>query len=143
MDPSTNLAIISDYICDDDINIQTETLLKTPHIHAINIPGTVPYCKSTHHEFKYINFYNSYVKKHGVSIFRAGSLTEYHKYTLQNLLSLYTEKITGLPRTYSYLIRSYDETFTDAVQDINMSCHIIYLQKLKCGWKFSRNRSLV
>ena len=111
--------------------------MKTPHIHAINIPGTVPYCKSTHHEFKYINFYNSYVKKHGVSIFHAGSLTEYHKYALQNLLSLYTEKIIGLPRTYSYLIRSYDETFTDAVQDINMSCHITYLQKLKFGWKFS------
>ena len=76
MDPSTNLAIISDAICDDDITIRTEKILKTPHINAINIPGPVLYWKSTHHEFKSVNFYNSYVKKHGVSIFNAGSLTE-------------------------------------------------------------------
>ena len=125
MDPSINLAIIYDALCDDEITIQTEILLKTAHIYAISIPGTVPYWKSTHHEFKYINFYNSYVKKHGVSIFRAGSLTEYHKYVLRNLFSLYTEKTTGLPRTYSYLIRWDDATLTDAVQNINISWNII------------------
>ena len=58
MDPSTTIAKINDAICDDDITIQTGNLLKTAHIHARNIPGTVPYWKITHHEFKAINFKN-------------------------------------------------------------------------------------
>ena len=82
MDPSTTIAKIHDAICDDDITIQTENLLKTAHIHARNIPGTVPYWKSTHHYFKAINFKNYYVKKQEDSIFHIGSLAEYHDYGL-------------------------------------------------------------
>ena len=63
MDPSTTIAKINDAICDNDITIQTVILLKTAHIHAKNIHRTVPYWKSTSHEFKTINLYNYYVKK--------------------------------------------------------------------------------
>ena len=90
MDPSTTIATICDTICDDAITIQTGKLLETAHIHYSNIPGTVTYCKSTRNQFKFINFYNSYVKKKDY-IFRTGSLYEYHEYAIRNLLSLYTE----------------------------------------------------
>jgi len=55
------------------------------------------------------------VKKQEVSIIPTGSLAEYHEYALQNLLSLYTAKLTGLPSNYSDLVRP-DATFIDAVQ---------------------------
>ena len=83
MDPSTTIATICDTICDDYITIQTGKLLETAHIHYSNIPGTVTYCKSTRNQFKFINFYNSYVKKQEVSIFHTGSLAEDHEGALQ------------------------------------------------------------
>ena len=82
MDPSNTIATIFDDIGDDDITIKNEKILKPDHINASNIPGTLSYWKITHNEFKAINFYNSYVKKQEVSIFRTGSLAEYHKYYL-------------------------------------------------------------
>ena len=118
-------------------------LLKTAHIHDRNIPGTVSYWKRTHHYSKAINFYNSYVNKQEVSIFHNGSVAEYREYTLRNLLSLYTEKNTGLTSKYSYLIRSGYSTFIYSVQNINMPWHIVYLQKWNFGWQFSLNQSLV
>ena len=78
MDPPTTIAKIHDAICDDDITIHNGNLLKTAHIHARNIPRTVPYWKNTSHEFKAINLYNYYMKKQEVSIFYSGSLAEYH-----------------------------------------------------------------
>ena len=116
MDPPTTIATFCDAICDDDITIKTKKILKTAHIHAINIPGTATYRKSTCHEFKAINLYDSYMKKQEISIFCMVSLAEYHEYSLRNLLSLYTEQLTGLPRNYSYLIRLDDANFTDALQ---------------------------
>ena len=56
IDPSTTLDTMYDTIYDDDITIQTKQLLKTSHIHARNIPGTVTCCNITCHEFKAINF---------------------------------------------------------------------------------------
>ena len=56
------------------------------------------------------------MKKQEISSFRTGSLAEYHEYYLRKNLSLYSEKITGLPSKYSYLIRLDDANFIDALQ---------------------------
>ena len=60
-DPTTTLDSIWNAQDDDNdaLQIATEGLLKRAHMHASNVPGTMPYWKTTQFEFKAINFFNS------------------------------------------------------------------------------------
>lgn len=68
------------------LQIATEDLLKRAHMHASNVPGTMPYWKRTRYEFKAINFFNSYINNRDIYLFHTGSLEEYNEYPLHHLL---------------------------------------------------------
>lgn len=115
-DPTTTLDSIRNASRDDDLTTATEALLKRAHMHASNIPGTTPYWRSTRHEFKAINFFNSYINKKEVSLFHTGSLAEYHEYPLRHLLYKYTSALSHVSDEYSESILSDDAAFMDSVQ---------------------------
>ena len=115
-DPTTTVQQIREAQDDDVVRTMTEKLVKKAHMHAANIPGTTPYWKSTRHEFKAANFYNSYIKNKDVSMFHTGSLAEYHEYSLRHLLHKYTAALTNVTQSFSEDILTDDNTFASAVQ---------------------------
>ncbi len=117
IDPTITLDTIRNARCDNNaLQIATEDLLKRAHMHASNIPGTMPYWKSTRYEFKAINFFNSYIKKRDISLFHTGSLAEYHEYPLRHLLYKYTTALSHVDEEYSLSILNDDSVFMNAVQ---------------------------
>ena len=115
-DPTTTIEQIREAQDNDIVRVMTEKLVKKAHMHAANIPGTTPYWKSTRHEFKAVNHYNSYMLKKDVSMFHTGSLAEYHEYSLRHLLHKYTAALSNVPQSLSEAILTDDNAFANAVQ---------------------------
>ena len=98
------------------LQVATANIIKKAHMHLSNVPGADAYWTSSRFEIKAAIFYWSYIKEYEISLFRPGSLAEYHDPRLRYLLSKYTSQIDGIPDRYSESIMEDYDVFINTVQ---------------------------